>query len=110
MKAREQKRTHAKGKAIENVVNNFYPKVNEIRLGLKQRAKAKRFTFCNRYNTKGYPCKDGHCKFSPCFEWADLLKTDILSGTVYDDPMFMPKGQGKPQVPSVEDKENPYNN
>ena len=43
-------------------------------------------------------------------EWADLLKTDILSGTVYDDPMFMPKGQGKPQVPSVEDKENPYNN
>ena len=77
---------------------------------MKQRAKAKRLDYCNRYNTKGYPCRDGKCSYSPCSEWEELLKTDVLKGSVYEDPMFMPKGQGKGLVPSVEDKENPYNN
>ena len=74
------------------------------------RAKAKRLNYCNRYNTKGYPCRDGKCSYSPCSEWEELLKTDVLKGSVYEDPLFMPKGQGKGLVPSVEDKENPYNN
>ena len=105
-KAREHKRTHAKCKTLENKIMEFYPAVNNIRLGLKQRAKAKNLTFCCKFNAKAVPCPR-RCKYSPCCEWEELLKTDILKGSIYEDPMFMPSYQGKNQM---KENENPYHN
>ena len=85
---------------------------NEIRIGLKQRAMGKRYTFCGKFNAKGYPCKDNRCKYSPCFEWVELLEnTDIFKDSIYEDPEFIPKDQmAKMKNKPLSDKENPYNN